>query len=78
MSIPLDAHDRGSGMELPPSRPKIFRTSAISGLAMTAFLSSLEASSFSTTLPTIARAVQASEDYLWLVNGYFVARYGHI
>ncbi|KAI1422876.1 MFS general substrate transporter [Xylaria sp. FL1777] len=41
-------------------------------LALTAFLSALEGSIVSTALPTIARALQASEDYIWVVNVYYL------
>ena len=44
-------------------------------LAITAFLSALEGAIVSTALPTIARSIQASENYLWVVNAYFLTRY---
>ncbi|KAI0416971.1 MFS general substrate transporter [Xylaria grammica] len=41
-------------------------------LALTAFLSALEGSIVSTALPSIARALNASEDYIWVVNVYYL------
>ncbi|KAF7182337.1 hypothetical protein CNMCM7691_001817 [Aspergillus felis] len=41
-------------------------------LAVTAFLSSLEGSVVSTALPSISRALHAEENYLWVVNVYFL------
>ncbi|KAL0941603.1 major facilitator superfamily transporter [Colletotrichum truncatum] len=41
-------------------------------LAATAFLSSLEGAIISTALPSISRAVNAQEDYIWIVNVYFL------
>lgn len=44
-------------------------------LALTAFLSALEGSIVSTALPSIARALKASQDYIWVVNVYYLTRY---
>jgi hypothetical protein len=44
-------------------------------LALTAFLSALEGSIVSTALPSIARALKSSEDYIWVVNVYYLTRY---
>ncbi|KAJ8132317.1 hypothetical protein O1611_g1303 [Lasiodiplodia mahajangana] len=41
-------------------------------LALTAFLSALEGSIVSTALPSIARALEASQDYIWVVNVYYL------
>ncbi|GAP90881.2 putative major facilitator superfamily protein [Rosellinia necatrix] len=41
-------------------------------LAFTAFLSALEGSIVSTALPSISRALHASEDYIWVVNVYYL------
>lgn len=44
-------------------------------LVLTAFLSALEGSVVSTALPSIARALDASENYVWVVNVYYLAKY---
>ncbi|KAI6354008.1 hypothetical protein MCOR25_008792 [Pyricularia grisea] len=44
-----------------------------SSLVLTAFLSALEGSVVSTALPTIARALEASENYVWVVNVYYLS-----
>lgn len=44
-------------------------------LVLTAFLSALEGSVVSTALPSIARALEASENYIWVVNVYYLAKY---
>ncbi|KAI0206627.1 MFS general substrate transporter [Astrocystis sublimbata] len=41
-------------------------------MVVTAFLSALEGSIVSTALPSIARALDASEDYIWVVNVYYL------
>lgn len=43
-------------------------------LVLTAFLSALEGSVVSTALPSIARALEASENYIWVVNVYYLAK----
>ena len=42
-------------------------------LVITAFMSSLEGSIVATALPTISANLHASEDYLWVVNAYFLS-----
>ncbi|KAI9848703.1 MAG: hypothetical protein M1837_006790 [Sclerophora amabilis] len=42
-------------------------------LAITALMSSLEGSIVATALPTIAENLHASEQYIWVVNVYFLA-----
>ncbi len=44
-------------------------------LVLTAFLSALEGSIVSTALPSIARALNASQNYIWVVNVYYLTRY---
>ncbi|KAI3333026.1 MFS general substrate transporter [Ustulina deusta] len=41
-------------------------------LVLTAFLSALEGSIVSTALPSIARALNASQNYIWVVNVYYL------
>ncbi|KAI8630956.1 MFS general substrate transporter [Xylariaceae sp. FL1651] len=41
-------------------------------LVLTAFLSALEGSIVSTALPSIARALDASQNYIWVVNVYYL------
>ncbi|KAI1739971.1 MFS general substrate transporter [Xylaria scruposa] len=41
-------------------------------LVLTAFVSALEGSIVSTALPSIARALGSSEDYIWVVNVYYL------
>ncbi|KAM5349735.1 hypothetical protein ACJ41O_006240 [Fusarium nematophilum] len=41
-------------------------------LSISAFLSALEGAVVSTALPSISRAVNAGEDYIWMVNVYFL------
>lgn len=44
-------------------------------LVLTAFLSALEGSVVSTALPSIAQALEASENYIWVVNVYYLTKY---
>ena len=44
-------------------------------LSISAFLSALEGAVVSTALPSISRAVNAGEDYIWMVNVFFLTRY---
>ncbi|KAI1324699.1 MFS general substrate transporter [Xylariaceae sp. FL0255] len=41
-------------------------------LVLTAFLSALEGSIVSTALPSIARALNSTSDYIWVVNVYYL------
>ncbi|KAI0856744.1 MFS general substrate transporter [Xylaria cubensis] len=41
-------------------------------LVLTAFVSALEGSIVSTALPSIARALGSSQDYIWVVNVYYL------
>ncbi|KAH8898028.1 MFS general substrate transporter, partial [Thozetella sp. PMI_491] len=41
-------------------------------LSISAFLSALEGAVVSTALPSISRAVNAGEDYIWMVNVFFL------
>lgn len=43
-------------------------------LATVVFLSSLEGSIVSTALPAITRAINAGENYVWIVNVYLLTR----
>lgn len=43
-------------------------------LSISAFLSALEGAVVSTALPSISRAVNAGEDYIWMVNVFFLTR----
>jgi hypothetical protein len=42
------------------------------GLAFTSLLTAIEATVTSTALPTIARALNAQESYVWFVNAFFL------
>lgn len=44
-------------------------------LSVSAFLSTLEGAIVSTALPSISRAVNAGENYIWMVNVFFLTRY---
>ncbi len=44
-------------------------------LCVTGVLSALEGTVVSTALPTVIRSLGGGEEYLWGVNGYFLARY---
>lgn len=46
------------------------------GLALSALLSGLEGSIVATALPTILADLGAGEDYVWVINIYFLTRYG--
>ncbi|KAH0566233.1 hypothetical protein GP486_000380 [Trichoglossum hirsutum] len=44
------------------------------GLALTAMVSALDGSIVSTALPTIVRDLQAGDNYVWIINAYFLTR----
>ncbi|KAI9771202.1 MAG: hypothetical protein M1839_002861 [Geoglossum umbratile] len=44
------------------------------GLALTAMVSALDGSIVSTALPTIVRDLQAGNNYVWIINVYFLTR----
>ena len=56
-----------------PKGPRFWLTFVC--LILTAFVSALEGSIVSTALPSIARALDASENYIWVVNVYYLTRY---
>ena len=43
-------------------------------LVLTALISALDGSIVSTALPTIVRDLDAGENYIWVVNVYFLTR----
>ena len=43
-------------------------------LCATAFLASLEATLVSTALPTINRDIQTGDNYVWVINAFFLTR----
>lgn len=43
-------------------------------LTLTAFVSALEGSIVSTALPSISRALGSSENYIWVVNVYYLTK----
>ncbi|KAJ3565754.1 hypothetical protein NPX13_g7383 [Xylaria arbuscula] len=53
-----------------PKGPRFWLTFVC--LVLTAFVSALEGSIVSTALPSIARALDASENYIWVVNVYYL------
>ncbi|KAI1505451.1 MFS general substrate transporter [Biscogniauxia marginata] len=65
-----------SGTSLPPKQKSAgrgFRFWALFVcLALTAFLSALEGSIVSTALPTISREINVAENYVWVINVYFL------
>ncbi|KAI0013414.1 major facilitator superfamily domain-containing protein [Xylariaceae sp. FL0662B] len=74
-----EAHDPledGHRLEPPADKPTAsygWRFWAVFiSLSVSAFLSALEGAVVSTALPSIARAVNAGEDYIWMVNVYFL------
>jgi hypothetical protein len=44
------------------------------GLALTAMVSALDGSIVSTALPTIVRDLQSGNNYVWIINVYFLTR----
>lgn len=46
-------------------------------LCATAFLASLEATLVSTALPTINRELDTGDNYVWVINAFFLTRYYH-
>lgn len=62
----------------PPDKPKAGRGwrfwAVFISLSISAFLSALEGAVVSTALPSISRAVNAGEDYIWMVNVFFLTR----
>ncbi|UPL04076.1 hypothetical protein LCI18_015010 [Fusarium solani-melongenae] len=67
------------GPEIQPplaDKPKVGRGwrfwAVFISLSISAFLSALEGAVVSTALPSISRAVNAGEDYIWMVNVFFL------
>ncbi|KAI5928468.1 MFS general substrate transporter [Camillea tinctor] len=75
-SVTPNTTDKGGDTSLPPkqkSATRGFRFWALFVcLALTAFLSALEGSIVSTALPTIAREINVAENYIWVINVYFL------
>ena len=44
------------------------------GLSLTALMSALDGSIVPTALPTIARDLEAGNNYVWIINIYFLTR----
>ncbi|KAI1819738.1 MFS general substrate transporter [Xylaria intraflava] len=64
-------HEEPPPGEAPTPKGPLFWLTFV-GLVITAFLSALEGSIVSTALPSIARALNASQDYIWVVNVYYL------
>ncbi|RSL96921.1 hypothetical protein CEP52_011193 [Fusarium oligoseptatum] len=72
-----DMPQGGPGIQPPPAeKPKAGRGwrfwAVFISLSISAFLSALEGAVVSTALPSISRAVNAGEDYIWMVNVFFL------
>ncbi|KAI0405062.1 MFS general substrate transporter [Xylaria palmicola] len=71
-----NAADTGRDADSPPTEGKATKGTRFwlifFCLVLTAFLSALEGSIVSTALPSIARALDASQNYIWIVNVYYL------
>ncbi|KAI1170866.1 MFS general substrate transporter [Nemania sp. FL0916] len=66
-----ESNDAAEAVQAPPAKDWRFWL-IVACLALTAFLSALEGSIVSTALPSIARALESSQDYIWVVNVYYL------
>ena len=73
-----DIHDDEHPLQPPADKPTASRGwqfwAVFISLSISAFLSALEGAVVSTALPSISRAVNAGENYIWIINVYFLTR----